>query len=174
MLPERSVTASADPIIGYRPPNWLGPLAAYAGVAAVLLLVASAVACTRRLLLAVALVTGSAAVLVIPATGSALLASDKQGFTNTPFESKQTTALYETLLGLSSAKESARILPIFEKLQGGAPYVMAVYTSAVASEFITASGKEFLPIGGFTGSIPEPTIGQLEGMIRANEFHLCF
>ena len=54
----------------------------------------------------------------------------------------------------------------------GSPYVMAVYTSAVASEFISASGKEFLPIGGFTGSIPEPTISQLEGMIRAGKFHL--
>jgi hypothetical protein len=54
----------------------------------------------------------------------------------------------------------------------GSPYVMAVYTSAVASIFISASGKEFLPIGGFTGSIPEPTISQLEGMIRASKFHL--
>jgi hypothetical protein len=49
---------------------------------------------------------------------------------------------------------------------------MAVYTSAVASVFTSASGKEFLPIGGFTGSIPEPTISQLEGMIRASKFHL--
>ena len=54
----------------------------------------------------------------------------------------------------------------------GSPYVMAVYTSAVASIFTSASGKEFLPIGGFTGSIPEPTLGQLEGMIRASKFHL--
>jgi 4-amino-4-deoxy-L-arabinose transferase-like glycosyltransferase len=153
-------------------PNWLWPLAASLGAVAVLLLVASALAWSRRWLLAAALITGTAAVLVIPATGSVLLASDHQGFTNTPFESRQTTALYEALLGLSSAKESAKILPIFEKLQGGSPYVMAVYTSAVASEFISASGKEFLPIGGFTGSIPEPTISQLEGMIRANKFHL--
>ena len=36
----------------------------------------------------------------------------------------------------------------------------------------SASGKEFLPIGGFTGSIPEPTINQLESMIRAGKFHL--
>ncbi len=54
----------------------------------------------------------------------------------------------------------------------GSPYVMAVYTSAVASEFISATGKEILPIGGFSGTIPEPTVGQLEGMIRAGKFHL--
>jgi hypothetical protein len=120
----------------------------------------------------VALITGTVAILVIPASGAVLLASDHQGFTNTPFESEKTTAQYEALLGVSLAKGIASIIPTFEKLQMGSPYVMAVYTSAVASEFISASGKEFLPIGGFTGSIPEPTINQLEGMIRARKFHL--
>jgi hypothetical protein len=153
-------------------PTWLGPLAASLGVAAVLLLVASATAWSRRWLLALALITGTVAILVIPASGAVLLASDHQGFTNTPFESRKTTALYAALLGVSSAKGIASIIPTFEKLQMGSPYVMAVYTSAVASEFISASGKEFLPIGGFTGTIPEPTISQLEGMIRTNKFHL--
>jgi 4-amino-4-deoxy-L-arabinose transferase-like glycosyltransferase len=153
-------------------PTWLGPLAASLGVAAVLLLVASAAARSRRKLLAVALVLGMIAILAIPTSGAFLLVKDHQGFTNTPFESSKTTALYNALLGLSQSEESARILPIFEKLQMGSPYVMAVYTSAVASVFTSASGKEFLPIGGFTGSIPEPTISQLEGMIRASKFHL--
>jgi len=153
-------------------PTWLGPLAASLVVAAVLLLVASVAVRSRQWLLVMALIAGTVAILVIPATGAVVLASDHQGFSNTPFESRKTTALYDALLGLSSAKQSASILPIFEKLQMGSPYVMAVYTSAVASEFISASGKEFLPIGGFTGSIPEPTISQLEGMIRANKFHL--
>jgi hypothetical protein len=62
---------------------------------------------------------------------------------------------------------------MLEKLQGDSPYVMAVYTSAVAAGFISASGKEILPIGGFTGTIPEPTIAQLEGMIRTGRFHLA-
>jgi hypothetical protein len=157
---------------GANAPTWLGPLAASIGIAAVLLLVAWAVAWSHRWLLALALITGTVAILVIPASGAVLLASDHQGFTNTPFESRKTTALYEALLGVSSANEIASIIPTFEKLQMGSPYVMAVYTSAVASEFISASGKEFLPIGGFTGSIPEPTINQLEGMIRASKFHL--
>jgi hypothetical protein len=141
-------------------------------VAAVLLLVASATAWSRRWFLAVALIASTVAILVIPASGAVLLASDHQGFSNTPFESKKTSALYDALLGLSSGKVFSSILPVFEKLQMGSPYVMAVYTSAVASEFIDASGKEFLPIGGFTGSIPEPTVNQLEGMVRASKFHL--
>ena len=55
----------------------------------------------------------------------------------------------------------------------GSPYMMAVYTSAVASIFTAASGKESLPIGGFTGSIPEPTLDQLKGMIRASKSTSC-
>jgi 4-amino-4-deoxy-L-arabinose transferase-like glycosyltransferase len=157
---------------GANAPTWLEPLAISIGVAAVLLLVASVAAWPRRWLLALSLIVSTVAILVIPTSGSVLLASDHQGFTNTPFESKKTTALYDALLGVSSAKGAASIIPVFEKLQMGSPYVMAVYTSAVASIFISASGKEFLPIGGFTGSIPEPTISQLEGMIRASKFHL--
>ncbi len=152
-------------------PGWLGPVAAGMAVASFVLLMATA-AWPRRRILATALFASTAAVLVIPASGAVLVASGHQGYMNSPFESKRTTAMYNVLGGLSSGKASSAILPIFEKLQGGSPYVMAVYTSAVASIFTAASGKEFLPIGGFTGSIPEPTIGQLEGMIRAGKFHL--
>jgi 4-amino-4-deoxy-L-arabinose transferase-like glycosyltransferase len=153
-------------------PAWLWPLAASTGLVAVVLLVATAATWSRRWLLAVALAVGTAAVLVIPASGTALFVSKQRGFGDTPFESAKTAAQYEALLGVSSSKESASILPIFERLQMGSPYLMAVYTSAVASVFISASGKEVLPIGGFTGTIPEPTLSRLEGMIRAGKFHL--
>jgi 4-amino-4-deoxy-L-arabinose transferase-like glycosyltransferase len=156
---------------GANSPTWLAILAASLGGAAVLLLLAS-VAWPRQRLLAVGVTMGTLALLVIPASGAVLLASHHQGFSNAPFESRLTTAEYEALLGTSSAKGVASIIPTFEKLQGGSPYVMAVSTSAVASVFISASGKEFLPIGGFTGSIPEPTINQLKVMIRASKFHL--
>jgi 4-amino-4-deoxy-L-arabinose transferase-like glycosyltransferase len=153
-------------------PSWVWPLAVSTGLVAVVLLVATAATWSRRWLLAAALAVGTAAVLVLPASGTALLVSKQQGFGDTPFESAQTAAQYEALLGVSSSKESASILPIFERLQMGSPYLMAVYTSAVASVFISASGKEVLPIGGFTGSIPEPTLSALQGMIRAGKFHL--
>jgi hypothetical protein len=153
-------------------PTWLGPVAAGVAVASLLLLTAAAAAWRRRWLLGTALILCTAAVLVIPASGAVLIASSHQGYENSAFESTKTTAMYNSLSGLSSGKAASAILPIFEKLQGGSPYVMAVYTSAVASIFIAASGKEFLPIGGFTGSTPEPSISQLEGMIRAGKFHL--
>jgi hypothetical protein len=42
----------------------------------------------------------------------------------------------------------------------------------VASVFIYASGLEALPIGGFTGTIPSPTLRQLQADIRQGLFHL--
>jgi 4-amino-4-deoxy-L-arabinose transferase-like glycosyltransferase len=156
---------------GANPPAWLTPLAIGLGVAAVVLLAASA-AWTHRRVLAVALIVGTAAILAIPACASALLVSEKRGVSDTPFESAKTAAQFDALLG-ASAKGFGAFLPALEKISGGAPYLMAVYTSAVASEFISATGKEVLPIGGFTGSIPEPTINQLSSMIRAGKFHLA-
>ncbi len=49
---------------------------------------------------------------------------------------------------------------------------MATQTAALASVFIEASGREALPIGGFTGTIPAPTLAQLQADIRRGEFHL--
>ncbi len=150
-------------------PNWLWPLAISIGGVAVALLVISAVWSNRKLL-TVALIAGAAAVLVIPATGSALVVSQQRGAFDTPFESAKTAAQWNALLG--SSKAIGSFLPQLEKLQMGSPYVMAVYTSAVASEFIDVSGKEILPIGGFTGSIPEPTVSQLKSYIRQGKFHV--
>jgi hypothetical protein len=49
---------------------------------------------------------------------------------------------------------------------------MATQTSAVAAPFIYDSGREVLPIGGFTGTIPSPTLARLQAMIARGDFHL--
>jgi 4-amino-4-deoxy-L-arabinose transferase-like glycosyltransferase len=156
---------------GANPPTWLWPLAASIGVGAVVLLLTSAAAPSRRWLLAAALTVGTSAIVILPASGTAQLLAKQRAFGDTPFESAKTAATNAALLG-SSSRGLGSFLPSLEKLQMGSPYVMAVYTSAVASGFISATGKEILPIGGFSGTIPEPTIGQLEGMIRAGKFHI--
>ena len=58
-------------------------------------------------------------------------------------------------------------------MQNGAPYLLATQTSALASVFIYDSGLEALPIGGFTGTIPSPTLAQLQTDIREGKFHWC-
>jgi len=44
--------------------------------------------------------------------------------------------------------------------------------SAVAAPFIYNSGREVVPIGGFTGTIPEPSGAALLSMIRKGDFHI--
>ena len=43
---------------------------------------------------------------------------------------------------------------------------MATQTAVLAAPFIWASGREVVPIGGFTGTIPEPTLATLQDLIR--------
>ena len=65
-----------------------------------------------------------------------------------------------------------RLLPPLEQARRGAPYLMATQTSALAAPFIYVSGQEVLPIGGFTGTIPSPSLSALKSMIRSGTFHL--
>ncbi len=152
-------------------PGWLAPLVIAAGSLAFVLLVASSLPFVGRLALTAAIVVATTAMLVVPASGSALLVNERRSFADTPFESASTADLFGALLASSGSGIGAAGKGL-ERLQLGAPYLMAVDTSAVASEFIDATGKEVLPIGGFTGAIPEPTLGQLESDIRAGKFHL--
>ena len=63
-------------------------------------------------------------------------------------------------------------VPTFEHLQQHAAYLMAVYTSAVAPVFANvADGKEVFPIGGFTGTTPEPTVAQVQTDVGDGKFH---
>ena len=45
------------------------------------------------------------------------------------------------------------------------PILFVTDTSAVAADYIFASGREVLPIGGFTGAIPEPSLGKIRSDI---------
>ncbi len=52
------------------------------------------------------------------------------------------------------------------------PMVMAVDSSILAAPYILATGREILPIGGFQGGIPSPSLAQLRryvdsGQVRA-------
>jgi hypothetical protein len=75
-------------------------------------------------------------------------------------------------LFLRTPAQVALTIPQLEAARRGAPYLLATQTAAVASVFIYDSGQEALPIGGFTGTIPSPTLPQLRADIRQGRFHL--
>jgi hypothetical protein len=51
----------------------------------------------------------------------------------------------------------------------GTPIALATDSSILAAPFILATGKEVLPIGGFQGGIPAPSLAELRRRIAAGE-----
>ena len=114
-------------------------------------------------------VLGALAIMAVPAVASVSLAAEGFGPFDTPFEPATSSSYVRALGGLP--KQVAALLPRLEQANEGVPDLMATQTSAVAAPFIYDSGKEVLPIGGFTGTIPEPTLDALRAMISAGDLH---
>jgi 4-amino-4-deoxy-L-arabinose transferase-like glycosyltransferase len=51
----------------------------------------------------------------------------------------------------------------------GAQYLMATQSWSQAAPYILATGKEILPIGGFSGSVPSPTLRHVRHLITAGQ-----
>jgi hypothetical protein len=102
---------------------------------------------------------------------SAELVMHHEGAFDTPFEPAREAAAIDNIF-LQIPAQVQFTIPRLEGAQNGAPYLLATQTAALASVFIYDSGLEALPIGGFTGTIPSPTLQQLQADIRQGRFHL--
>jgi 4-amino-4-deoxy-L-arabinose transferase-like glycosyltransferase len=110
------------------------------------------------------------AVVAVPAVASGSVVAKAFGPFDTPFEPAGPAAVARQLG--SVAKDTIPLLPALENAAPGSSVLMATQTSAVAAPFIYDSGREVVPIGGFTGTIPEPSLAALEAMISRGEFHI--
>lgn len=120
-------------------------------------------------------VTGGLALCVlglvtVPVAGSTVVVSNHLGPFDTPFESHP-AYVFNRQLG-AVAKVQVPLLPKLYQAQFGAPWLMATQTSAVAAPFIFDTGLEVLPIGGYSGSIPSPTLAQIKRYVADQDFHL--
>jgi 4-amino-4-deoxy-L-arabinose transferase-like glycosyltransferase len=159
-------TAYALALVPGRAPGWIAPVVAVAGVAA---LVVAALALAKGPGLAgVAIGAVVIAGVIAPAGAAIGLATDHRGPFDTPFESPAVSAV---TVGLASAANhpSAASISLFERTAGIYPYPLATYTSLVAAPLIYATGQEVLPIGGFRGTNPSPTLARLQQLVRSNE-----
>jgi 4-amino-4-deoxy-L-arabinose transferase-like glycosyltransferase len=151
-------------------PAWLIPLTICATVVS-----AATLAATRRAGAVnaptggvVALVLASCA-LLLPGVASALMIIRGLGPFAAPYEPSSATVS-------RAAAARGRLLDeqIVEELSStyGTPIPMAADSSILAAPYILATGREILPIGGFQGGIPAPTLTQLRryidsGRVRA-------
>jgi len=158
------------PVAGTGLPTWLAPVALSLGVLAVASLVATILIRHRDDLFTVAATGVFAAALAIPVAASVSVVTNNLGAFDTPFQPAATTSFLKAFF--SAPFESLSVLPTIEKVRSGAPDLLATQTSVLASSFIYATGEEVLPIGGYTGTIPEPSVADLESMVAAGRFHL--
>ena len=110
------------------------------------------------------------AVVLVPAVAAASVVLNTLGPFDTPFQSVQTTAFTRSFF--SAPMKVLSVLPRLEAVRNGAPDLMATQTSVLAAPFIFATGIEVLPLGGYTGDAPAPTVRTLAGIADRGEFHL--
>ncbi len=51
----------------------------------------------------------------------------------------------------------------------GAGYLLAVSSWSEAAAYILATGQEVMPMGGFSGSVPEPTLARVRQLVAAGQ-----
>jgi len=158
------------PAAGTGLPRWLAALVVALGVGAAMALLVSSTRHAPARLLPAGVGVALVALVLVPAVASVSIASDRLGPFDTPFQPAAVTRGVRAFFDVTAG--TATLLPRLEQVRRGAPDLMATQTSALAAPFIYVSGQEVLPIGGFTGTIPEPTLATLRSMIGAGDFHL--
>jgi 4-amino-4-deoxy-L-arabinose transferase-like glycosyltransferase len=154
---------------GVRVPGWLVALAVCVGVAGAVALLATGTVAPRRNITGGAVAAAVCGALVIPAVASALMVTRGLGPFVAPFEPASAGLTWAQVR--ERRVEQARIVAVVGSTYQ-TPIALAVDTSRVAAPFILASGREILPIGGYEGGIPSPTLAQLrhyvsKGSVRA-------
>jgi 4-amino-4-deoxy-L-arabinose transferase-like glycosyltransferase len=141
-------------------PGWLVPVAAIAGAFTIAMLLALGAVKGRTVLLALV------CVLLLPAIASTLMVTRGLGPFAAPYEPTSAT------VSRASAQHT-RLLDqqVMEQLSStyNTPIALATDSSILAAPFILATGKEVLPIGGFQGGIPAPSLSELQRRIAAGE-----
>jgi hypothetical protein len=154
---------------------WLVPTVIAVGVAADVVLIASLVAPGFGVRLAcVGMGVAAMATLVVPSVASATVVLNGLGPFDTPFEPASVAFLTQTEThdGLDRAAHVVTELSIFDEMSR-ARILFVTDTSAVAAAYILVSGREVLPIGGFTGATPSPTLDQIRADIASGQLRVA-
>ncbi len=138
-------------------PGWLAPLAIAVGALGVLALLAA----TER-----ASAAAIACAMLLPAVASASMVTRGLGPFAVPFEPASATE------SRAEAKHASEVsAQIVEAVSGEyeSRWAFAIDTSQLAAPYIQATGEEVLPIGGFEGGVPAPTVAQLRSYVSAGK-----
>jgi len=152
-------------------PGWLRPTMLGLAIVAAVLVAATLLVRGNRQLWTVAVLGVGLTALLVPAVASESVVANTLGPFDTPFQSLAKTHFTRAFFG--APLQTISTLPTLEQAQASAPDLIATQTSVLAAPFIYATGDEVLPIGGYTGRIPEPTVRRLAALVAAGDFHLA-
>ncbi|MGH3191026.1 MAG: ArnT family glycosyltransferase [Streptosporangiaceae bacterium] len=110
-----------------------------------------------------AIASAAAAVLLLPAAASVSCVIRGLGPFDTPFESSRTARISHLL-----ATNAPTLTMAIQRLDANTPpgdAFFATDTSGTAQAYILYSGREVLPIGGYLGNVPAPTLATLQADI---------
>ena len=110
-----------------------------------------------------ALAFAGAAVLLLPAAASVSCVIGGLGPFDTPFESPQTA--HSNQLLAADAPAITRAAQRLELQTPPADALLGTDTSGLAQNYILYGGREVLPIGGFLGNVPAPSLATLQADI---------
>ena len=73
--------------------------------------------------------------------------------------------------GSTLTAQQQALLSYTEAHRDGATYLFATTSWSTASPYIMADGADVLPMGGFTGEVPSPTLAQVQQDVTAGKLH---
>jgi 4-amino-4-deoxy-L-arabinose transferase-like glycosyltransferase len=112
----------------------------------------------------VAIALAGLSLLLVPAITTGVVVSDGLGSFSTPYQSAAATIGTTTNVELFQ-EDGARLRAGYAHAYPGNQVVYATDSSAVAAPLIMVTGREFLPIGGFSGDTPAPTLATLRRLV---------
>jgi len=154
-------------------PAWLLPLALCLAIAATVAILFAPRAFDQPRLAGIVVAFVFACALPLTAVTALLVTTRALGPFETPYEPAQSIAAASHF---SARRETDTYRSLVDRFLSTyrTPIALGADTSALAAAFIYYTGAEVLPIGGYDGGVPAPTLQQLENEVASGEVRVFF
>jgi 4-amino-4-deoxy-L-arabinose transferase-like glycosyltransferase len=149
-------------------PGWIVPICLASGAVGIAGLALTALHRSRRVAGRLG-VAALASLLAFSAAASASVVSREQDPFSTPYGQHATVHPGKSLL--STEAEDVHFMNLLRAIYK-TQIALSTYTSAFAAEYVLYSGMEALPIGGYSGLAPSPSVGSIAHMVAAGRVRL--
>jgi hypothetical protein len=146
---------------------WLTPAVIVTSVIAVVALTVGLRRSGLRLTVG-ALVTGVVAMVLMPTAWS--LSAFNSAYDGTAFDATAGPSNGRGLTAIVTlTAQERRLLSYVDARKCNAHYVMATTSWSIAAPYISNTGQMVLPMGGFSGSVPQPTLAAFQDLVRTDQ-----